>query len=183
MVYKIHPVWWPVMAVVSPALAPVMLMRNRRLKKNREGAKKANYERVHNAAPLELPELEYVDLTVLSEWATEDGFTGEPGVSYLFQTDKGSLLYDVGFGPSRPTLLHNAKKLGVDLAQVDALAISHLHMDHMGGMKAQRSKQVMVPDELGAPEGKPCYLPDEAGAGGFASCARAITTVWRDTPR
>lgn len=167
MAFRIHPWWWPLLAVVSPVLAPMMLVRNRRFKKNRERANKVNNERISKTEPLDLPELEYIDLTVLSEWAAEEGFMGEPGVSYLFKTDKGTLLYDVGFGPSRPTLLHNARKLGVSLEQVDALAISHLHMDHMGGMKAQRSKQVMVPEELGAPGGKPCFLPDEAGAGDF----------------
>lgn len=94
---------------------------------------------------------------------------GEPGVSYLFHTNQGTLLYDIGFGPSRPTLLHNANKLGMGLDQVDALAISHLHMYHMGGMKTQRSKQVTVPKGLSAPRGKPCFLPDEAGAENFSA--------------
>jgi len=169
MVLRIHPLWWPLLTIVSPVLAPMLLVRNRRFKKNRERANKVNFERINKAEPLDLPELEYLDVTVLSEWATEDGFMGEPGVSYLFHTNQGSLLYDIGFGPSRPTLLHNANKLGVGLDQVDALAISHLHIDHMGGMKAGRSKQVMVPKELGAPSGKPCFLPDEAGAGNFSA--------------
>ena len=94
---------------------------------------------------------------------------GEPGVSYLFRTNQGSLLYDIGFGPSHPTLVHNVTKLGVDLDQVDALAISHLHGDHMGGMKAQSMKQVTVPKELVIPGGKPCFLPDEAGAEEFST--------------
>ena len=169
MAFKIHPQWWPLLAVISPVLAPMMAVRNRRFKKNRERVKEVNLERINKAKPLNLPELDYMDLTVLSEWAAEDGFMGEPGVSYLFRTDQGSLLYDVGFGPSHPTLLHNATRLGVGLDQVDALAISHLHMDHMGGRQAQKSKQVMVPEELGAPMGKPCFLPSKAGAGEFSA--------------
>jgi len=169
MAFKIHPQWWPLLAVASPVLAPMMAARNRRFKRNREKANEVNLERISKAKPLDLPELEYLDLTVLSEWAAEDDFMGEPGVSYLFRTDQGSLLYDVSFGPSHPTLLHNAAKLGVGLDQVDALAISHLHMDHMGGMKAQRARQVMVPEELGAPAGKPCFLPDDAAAGDFSA--------------
>jgi len=153
MAFKIHPQWWPLLAIASPVLAPMMAARNRRFKRNREKANEVNLERISKAKPLDLPELEYLDLTVLSEWAAEDDFMGEPGVSYLFRTDRGSLLYDVSFGPSHSTLLHNAAKLGVGLDQVDALAISHLHMDHMGGMKAQRARQVMVPEELGAPAG------------------------------
>ena len=166
---RIHPIWWPLLTIVSPVLAPMLLVRNSRFKKNREMANRVNLERINKAEPLDLPELEYLDVTVLSEWATENGFMGEPGVSYLFQTNQGALLYDIGFGASRPTLLHNANKLGVGLDQVDALAISHLHIDHMGGMKARRSKQVMVPKELGAPSGKPCFLPDEAGVGNFSA--------------
>ncbi len=166
MAYRISPLYWPLLAVASPILAPVVFARNRRFKKNRELAAKVNSERMGKVESLDLPELEYIDVTVLTEWEAEDGFIGEPGVSYLFRTDKGSLLYDVGYGSSG--LLHNAGKLGVALDQVDALAISHLHMDHMGGFKAQRSKQVRVPEGLGSPGGKPCFLPDEAGAEGFS---------------
>lgn len=169
MAFQISPRWWLLLILVSPVLMPMLLMRNRRFKKNRERANKVNFERINKAKTFALPGLEYLDVTVLSEWATEEGFMGEPGVSYLFRTNQGSLLYDIGFGSSRPTLLHNAKKLGVGLDQVDALALSHLHMDHMGGMKAQRSKQVTVPEGLGAPRGKPYFLPDEAGADNFSA--------------
>ncbi len=167
MTFRIHPVWWPLLALLSPVLAPALLIRNRRFKNNRDRANKVNSERIEGTEFLDLPELEYLNLTVLSEWAVEEGFIGEPGVSYLFRTDRGTLLYDIGYGSTRPTLVHNAKKLGVSLDQVDALAVSHLHLDHMGGMKAQRNKWVAVPKELGTPGGKPCFLPVEAGANEF----------------
>jgi 7,8-dihydropterin-6-yl-methyl-4-(beta-D-ribofuranosyl)aminobenzene 5'-phosphate synthase len=77
------------------------------------------------------------------------------------------LLYDVGFGPTRPALIHNAVKLGFHFDQVEALTISHLHSDHMGGIPAQRSRRVTVPDELISSELKPCFLPDRAEAEGF----------------
>ncbi len=169
MAFRISPLWWPLLALTSPLLVPMLLFRNRRFRGNRNQAHQVNLERINKATPLELPELEFIDMTILSEWATEEGFVGEPGVSYLLHTDQGSLLYDVGFGPSHPTLAHNATKLGVSLDQVDALAISHLHIDHMGGMKASRSKQVMVPNELGDPGAKLCFLPDKAGADGFSA--------------
>jgi 7,8-dihydropterin-6-yl-methyl-4-(beta-D-ribofuranosyl)aminobenzene 5'-phosphate synthase len=165
MAFRIHPLWWPLLTLASPVLAPVLLVRNRRFRNNRDRAGQTNRERIDKARPLELPELEYLELTVLSEWATEEGFMGEPGVSYLFRSNQGSLLYDIGYGPG---LVHNVTKLGLALEQIDALAISHLHCDHMGGMKAQRTRQVMVPKELGIPVGKPCFLPDQAGAGGFS---------------
>ena len=102
-----------------------------------------NRDRLQQAEPLDLPELDFLELTVLVEEKTEDGFCGDAGVSYLFRTDRGALLFDVGFGPERPALAHNAAKLQFNLDQVDALAISHLHPDHMGGLKASR-------DETGA---------------------------------
>jgi 7,8-dihydropterin-6-yl-methyl-4-(beta-D-ribofuranosyl)aminobenzene 5'-phosphate synthase len=50
---------------------------------------------------------------------------------------------------------------------VDALAISHLHSDHMGGIPAQRAKTVIIPEELMPVEPMPCFLPDSAEANGF----------------
>ncbi len=97
-------------------------------------------------------------------------------VSYLFRSDRGSLLFDIGFGPERPAMVHNAERLGFRLDQADSLVISHLHPDHMGGLKASRSKRVLLPEALGAPAERPCFLPDEAEADGF-ECDRV------DAPR
>ncbi len=85
----------------------------------------------------------------------------------LFRTDRGSLLFDVGFGPEHPALGHNAARLGVALSQVDALAISHLHLDHVGGLAASRAGQVHLAQELGRASGQKCYLPAAAAADGF----------------
>ncbi len=167
MRYRIAPWWWPAFALASPVLLPVLAVRNRKFKKNRDRAEELNRERMERAVPLDLPELDFMELTVLVEWKVEEGFMGDAGVSYLFHTDKGSLLYDLGFGPQTRTLAHNAQKLGLGPDQADALCISHLHLDHMGGMKAQLKKQVAVPKELGPGQGKPCYLPDNAMAPGF----------------
>lgn len=159
------------MTVASPVLLPLMLIKNRRFVKNRDIVDRNNEERIERAKPIKLPALKSMELTVLGEWETEDGFMGEPGVSYLFRTDKGSLLFDVAFGPDRNSLAHNAGKLGVTFEDIDALAISHLHPDHMGGMKAFRSKEkkVLVPEEIGSPGGKTCFLPGEVKTPGFSS--------------
>ena len=167
MSFRISPVWWPVLAVGSPVMAPWLFVRNRHFQKDRARATELNQERISQAEPFEIPDLGYLDLTVLVEWEAKEGFVGDAGVSYLFRTELGSMLYDVGFGPTRPALTHNAEKLGFHLDQVDALAISHLHSDHMGGIPAQRSRQVTVPDELVSSGLKPCFLPDRAEAKGF----------------
>lgn len=167
MAFRLSPVWWPVLAVASPVIVPWLLVRNRHFQEDRTRAAELNQKRISQAEPLEMPELDFLELTVLVEWKADEGFIGDPGVSYLFKTDLGSMLYDVGFGPTRPALTHNAARLGFSLDQVEALAISHLHGDHIGGIPAQRSRQVTVPDKLMSPELKPCFLPDRAEAKGF----------------
>ncbi|MBW1732356.1 MAG: MBL fold metallo-hydrolase [Deltaproteobacteria bacterium] len=164
---RIHPLWWPLLAVASPLVVPFCWRRNRRFKRDRIRASVVNQERLRQAVQLDLPTLDFLELTVLVEWKTKAGYLGDPGVSYLFSTDRGTLLFDVGFGPERPTLRHNAAKLGITLNEIDALAISHLHPDHMGGIKASRSKQILLPAELGSPENKLCFLPEAAAAPGF----------------
>jgi len=170
MAFRINPLWWPVIVAASPVLVPMLSIKYHRFTENKKRAALVNQGRIEKAKPLSLPALKSLELVVLEEWATEKGFVGEPGVSYLFRTDQGSLLYDVAFGADRGSLAHNTEKLGIDFGHVDALAISHLHPDHMGGMKAFRAKEkaVLVPDEFGKPEGKSCFLTGEVKAPGFS---------------
>jgi 7,8-dihydropterin-6-yl-methyl-4-(beta-D-ribofuranosyl)aminobenzene 5'-phosphate synthase len=167
MSYRISPIWWPIIALSSPVLFPMLLIKNRRFKQNVQRSQKVNNERIEKARPLALPQLDHFDLTVLVEQKTEHGFLGAPGVSYFIQTDQGALLFDVGFGPEMPALAHNARKIGFTLKDADALAISHLHPDHMGGLQAVRKKQVTVPREIAGPEGRSCFVPAEATAENF----------------
>jgi len=167
MSYRISPAWWPVLGLTSPFLIPMLLVKNRRFKQNIRRSQEINKERMDSAVSLEMPQLKHFEITVLVEQKVEPGFLGAPGVSYLIKTDHGSLLFDLGYGPEMPTLAHNAIKLGFKMDQVDALVISHLHPDHMGGFKAVRKKQVIMPREIGGSKGFPCFLPAKANAEGF----------------
>lgn len=167
MRFRISPLWWPLIGLLSPVVIPFLVSKNKCFKRNVRIAGKLNGERIKNACPLKLPELEFLELTVLVEEKAETGYSGDAAVSYLLKTDRGSLLFDVGFGPERPAMAHNASKLGITFDQIDSVAISHLHPDHMGGMKASIMKKVNVPEELGIPKGKRCFLPDNAEAEGF----------------
>ena len=167
MSYRISPAWWPIIGFFSPVLCPMLFVKNRRYKQNVVKSQKANIERIERAKPLEMPELGHFELTVLLEQKAEPGFLGAPGVSYLIKTDRGSLLFDLGYGPEMPALAHNSTKLNFKIGEIGALVISHLHPDHMGGLKAVRNNQVTVPQEFGKPDRIPCFLPAEANAKGF----------------
>lgn len=72
-------------------------------------------------------------ITVLTENSTiSDNLTAEHGLSLLVETDNKKILFD--FGQTK-TAIENAKKLGIDLSQVDFAILSHGHYDHSGALK------------------------------------------------
>ncbi|MDB9315273.1 MBL fold metallo-hydrolase [Spirulina sp. CS-785/01] len=71
-------------------------------------------------------------ITVLVEnTAGGRGLLGEHGISFLIETDSHRVLFDTGQGF---VLQHNAKQLGISLDHLDAVALSHGHYDHTGGL-------------------------------------------------
>lgn len=167
MSYRISPFWWPVMALLSPVLVPFLLIKNIRYRKNLRKSLKVNNERIESAKVLDLPQLDQFEISVLVEHKTAPGFLGSPAVSYFLKTDQGGLLFDIGFGPETPVLTHNAGKLGFKFEDADALLISHLHPDHMGGFRAARKLQLILPEGMGVPCDQACFVPGPAEANGF----------------
>ena len=75
-----------------------------------------------------------IRITVLSENAAGGmGLMAEHGLSLLIERDGKRVLFDTGQGL---VLMHNAKKLDVDLIAVEKIVLSHAHYDHTGGLKA-----------------------------------------------
>jgi 7,8-dihydropterin-6-yl-methyl-4-(beta-D-ribofuranosyl)aminobenzene 5'-phosphate synthase len=74
-----------------------------------------------------------VKLTILCENSVGRpfGVVGEHGFACLIETGDGSVLFDTGQGMG---ICGNARALGKDLASVKAIAISHGHYDHTGGL-------------------------------------------------
>ena len=56
---------------------------------------------------------------------------GEWGLSILVETDEIKVLVDTGLHDS---VTHNAAAMGIDLATVDQIVLSHGHADHTGGL-------------------------------------------------
>jgi 7,8-dihydropterin-6-yl-methyl-4-(beta-D-ribofuranosyl)aminobenzene 5'-phosphate synthase len=71
-------------------------------------------------------------LVTLSENTTwQTGVLAEWGLSILIEKDGRGILLDAGETISAP---HNARALGIDLAKIDTIVISHGHFDHTGGL-------------------------------------------------
>ncbi len=89
-----------------------------------------------------LGEVESVKITFLVDYyPVDERFKGEPGVSYHVNADGYRVLFDTGFNASNEEpspLLHNASLLNIKLPEeIDAVVISHMHLDHIGGMRNQ----------------------------------------------
>ena len=88
---------------------------------------------------------------------------GEAGVSYLIQAGNTRMLFDAGLsGRKSPSALAgNAEELRVDLRNLDVVVISHLHPDHVGGLRAVRERTFRFSSEPIEPAGIPAHVPTE----------------------
>ena len=71
----------------------------------------------------------------------------EHGISIYFEADGLKWLFDVGASPNFGI---NARKMGIDVKEVDYLILSHAHRDHTGGLeyflrKNKKARVIMAP--------------------------------------
>ncbi len=78
-------------------------------------------------------------------------FIGEPGVSYLIEEGDYRLLFDMGYSD---VFIRNGIKMNVDFLNLDAVAISHSHLDHTWGLEPLI--KLMTEAQL---EGRGCKRP------------------------
>jgi 7,8-dihydropterin-6-yl-methyl-4-(beta-D-ribofuranosyl)aminobenzene 5'-phosphate synthase len=75
-----------------------------------------------------------VKLTILADdHAGREGLLFEHGLSFYIETGETRILFDTGAGG---VLEHNARALGIDLAETETVVLSHGHYDHTGGLAA-----------------------------------------------
>ncbi len=96
-------------------------------------------------------------LPVFEQAVARPDLEPDHGVSYLVRTDHLTILLDVGMTPAR--WQHNAQVLGLGAADFEAVFITHLHPDHIGGQDAWQANTIT----LGAPaldlSSKGVYVP------------------------
>lgn len=96
-------------------------------------------------------------LPLFEEAASRSDLELEHGVSYLVRTDNQNILLDVGMTPAR--LSHNLRALGVSEKDFDAVFVTHIHPDHIGGMNAWWNDELMAGDPPLNFRGKRVYVP------------------------
>jgi 7,8-dihydropterin-6-yl-methyl-4-(beta-D-ribofuranosyl)aminobenzene 5'-phosphate synthase len=71
-------------------------------------------------------------ILLVENTARGPGILGEHGLAWWIDTGTHRVLFDTGQGMA---LAHNAKRLGIRLAQANAIVLSHGHFDHVGGLE------------------------------------------------
>jgi glyoxylase-like metal-dependent hydrolase (beta-lactamase superfamily II) len=88
-------------------------------------------------------------------------FVGNPKMqtavnAYLINTGSHLVLVDAGaaklFGPSLGFVLQNMKAAGYEPEQVDAVVITHLHVDHMGGLNDVNGRPIFPKAKVFVPQ-------------------------------
>ena len=104
-------------------------------------------------------------ITVLVEnTAGGRGLLGEHGLSFWIELGGRHVLFDTGQGN---VLLNNARRLGIRFDQVDAIALSHGHYDHTGGLGdvLRNTRETSVYAHPAAFEAKYARNPDGSARG------------------
>src|SRR3989304_1844919 len=91
-----------------------------------------------------------VTITTLSENTAGAGTVqAELGLSTLIETDGATILFDTG---QTTSVNHNVDVLGIDLAKVDKIVLSHGHFDHTGGLRTVLQRMRKRVDVIGHPD-------------------------------
>lgn len=83
--------------------------------------------------------------TLVDNISVSDEFRNEHGLSLYIKTSGKNILFDTG---ASALFLENAKKMNVDISNIDYLILSHGHNDHGGGLetflKANNKAEIFI---------------------------------------
>ena len=86
---------------------------------------------------------------------------GEHGLSIWIETSQGSVLYDTG--KTAAVFSNNLEQLGLDPGRISAVALSHGHSDHTGGLEYLLSRAEGFPLYAHADIFRPRFAKRESG--------------------
>ena len=92
--------------------------------------------RAADAGEARVADLRVTVLSTMLVGGAGEGEVGEWGFAALIEADGRQILFDTGLRPQ--TVRHNASVLGLDLAEVSDVVLSHNHADHTGGLLTLR---------------------------------------------
>jgi 7,8-dihydropterin-6-yl-methyl-4-(beta-D-ribofuranosyl)aminobenzene 5'-phosphate synthase len=70
-------------------------------------------------------------ITLIENVVNGRSMQAEHGLSLYIETDKQKILFDTG---QSGAFIQNAQKMGIEIAEIDCLVLSHGHYDHTGGL-------------------------------------------------
>ncbi len=70
-------------------------------------------------------------VTLIENLVYKEGLFAEHGLAFYIETGNKKILFDTG---QSELFLQNAKTMGIDFGDIDAVVISHGHYDHTGGL-------------------------------------------------
>lgn len=70
--------------------------------------------------------------TLVENTSLSSDYKSKHGICFYIETKEHKMLFDLG---PNDLFLKNAEKMGVDIAQIDTVVISHGHSDHGGALK------------------------------------------------
>jgi len=127
-----------------------------------------------------------LSITVVVDNTPSGHFCSEHGLALWINYGDKRILFDTG---ESNLILQNAKKRDIDLANTDAIVISHGHYDHTGGLPAVlgiASKKAKIYLHPGATEPKFSQKTSEAKSIGMPDSAKEAIQgqhmIWTATP-
>lgn len=101
-------------------------------------------------------------LPVIDFYSDSGNLKTESGVSYLIRADNTTILLDVGENRKKlhpSPLLQNMNSMNIKLSDIDTIFITHLHPDHLGGMREMKNGEFSLSQGQVEIDGIPVYAP------------------------